>query len=92
VKYRSCGNPSFRVFSLFWNVASARDEISLRQWSAQLRTLEGVLVAKNAVCWQQCFFFAHAVFHMFYTRLAGSMSPAKVFRAARDAFWEFSNN
>jgi len=82
----------FVFFSLFLNVASARDEISLRKWSAQLRTLEGVLVAKNALCWQQCFFFTHTVFHMFYTRLAGSMSPAKVFRAASDAFWAFLNN
>jgi len=33
--------------------------ISLRQWSgggaAQLRTLEGALVAKNALRWQECF-------------------------------------
>jgi len=39
---------------MFWNVASARDEISLRKWSggtAQLRTLEGVLIAKHTFCW-----------------------------------------
>jgi len=34
---------------LFWNVASARDERSLRKWSAQLCTLEEVLVAKSAL-------------------------------------------
>jgi len=41
---------------MFWNVASAGYEISLRKWSdggAQLRTLEGALIAKNALCWQQ---------------------------------------
>jgi len=35
------------------------NEISLRKWSggtAHLRTLEKTLVAKNALCWQQCFF------------------------------------
>jgi len=33
---------------MFWNVASARYEISLRKWfggTAQLRTLEGALIA-----------------------------------------------
>jgi len=31
-----------------------------RKWSgvtAELRTLERALIAKNALCWQQCFFF-----------------------------------
>jgi len=51
---------------MFWNVTSARDEISLRKWSPQLRTLDGVMVAKNALCWQQCFFFTHAVLHIYY--------------------------
>ena len=35
------------------------NEISLRQWSggtAQLRTLEGTLVVKYALCWQQGLF------------------------------------
>jgi len=27
--------------------------------TAQSRTLEGALIAKNALCWQQCFFFTH---------------------------------
>jgi len=44
---------------MFWNVASARDEISLRKWSggtAHLRTFRGSIgcsVAENALCWQQ---------------------------------------
>jgi len=36
------------------HVASARDEISLRKWSAgaaDVRILEGALVAKNVFCW-----------------------------------------
>jgi len=40
-----------------------KNEISLRQWcggAAQLWTLEGTLVAKYALCWQQCF-FSHSV-------------------------------
>jgi len=51
---------------MFWNVASARDEISLRKWSggsAHLRTFRGALVAKTALCWQQCFFFTHVSLH-----------------------------
>ena len=36
----------FRVFSMLWNVAIARGEISLRKWSVQSCTLEGTLVAK----------------------------------------------
>jgi len=35
---------------MFWNVASARYEISLRKWSGgtvQLRTSEAALIAKN---------------------------------------------
>jgi len=64
------------VFFLFWNVASARDEISLRQRSAQFRTLEGALVAKNVRCWQQCFFFTHAFLHIVYTRPQTSGSRA----------------
>jgi len=38
------------------------NEISLRQWTggtAQLRTLKGIFVAKNALCWQQ-YFFSHS--------------------------------
>ena len=49
------------------HVASARDEISLRRWSggsAHLRTFRGALVAGDALCWQQCFFFTHASLHM----------------------------
>jgi len=37
---------------MFWNVASVRDEISLRKWSGgttHLRTVEGAF-AKNALC------------------------------------------
>jgi len=40
-----------------------KNEISLRQWSggtAQLRTLEGKLVASFALCWQQGF-FSHSI-------------------------------
>jgi len=43
---------------MFWNVTSALYEVLLRKWfggTAQLRTLEGALVAKNALCWRQCF-------------------------------------
>ena len=61
----------FRDFPMFWNVASAgveislvsKDEISRSKCSggtAHLRTLEGTLVAKNALCWQQCF-FTHSI-------------------------------
>jgi len=39
-----------------------------KDFTAQLRTLEGVLVAKNALCWQQCFFFTHAVLHIYYNK------------------------
>ena len=52
---------------MIWNVAGVRDEISLRRWSggtADLRTLVGALVAKNAFCWQQCFFFTHVSLHI----------------------------
>jgi len=41
--FKSNSFPCFRVFPMFWNVASARDEISLRKCSggtAQLHTLE----------------------------------------------------
>jgi len=57
----------FRDFPMIWNVAGVRDEISLRRWSggtADLRTLVGALVAKNAFCWQQCFFFTHVSLHI----------------------------
>jgi len=40
-----------------------KNEISLRQWpagTALLRTLEGTLIAKYALCWQQCF-FSHSI-------------------------------
>jgi len=40
-----------------------KNEISLQQWSggsAQLRTLEETVVAKYALCWQQCF-FSHSI-------------------------------
>jgi len=59
--------PCFIVFPMFWNVASARYEISLCKWSggtAQLRSLEGALIAKNALCWQQCFFVTHVSVHI----------------------------
>jgi len=52
---------------MFRNVASARYEISLRRWSggtAQMRTLEGALIAKNTLCCQQCFFFNHVSLHI----------------------------
>jgi len=52
---------------MFWNVANARDEISLCKWpggGAQLRTLEGALIAKNELCWQQCFFFIQFSLHI----------------------------
>jgi len=26
--------------------------------------LEGALIAKNALCWQQCFFFTHVSLHI----------------------------
>jgi len=51
---------------MFWNVASARDEISLSKWSggsAHLRTFRGSFgctAAENALGWQQSFFFTHA--------------------------------
>jgi len=50
------------VFLYFLCFGNIRDEILLRKWSGgtpQLRILEGALVAKNALCWQQCFFFTH---------------------------------
>jgi len=31
---------------MLWSVASARNEISLRKWSVQMRSLVGALVAK----------------------------------------------
>jgi len=52
---------------MFWSVASARDVISLHKWSggsAHLRTFRGALVAENAPCWQQCFFFTHVSLHI----------------------------
>jgi len=44
-------SPCFRDFPRIWNVASVRDDISLRKWSggtAGLRSLVEALVAKNA--------------------------------------------
>jgi len=32
--------------------------------TAQLRTLKGVLVVRNALCWQQCFFSTHVSLHI----------------------------
>jgi len=49
----TCDSNSFLIFSMLWNFASARDDISLCKWSVQLCTLEGSLVARNALCWQQ---------------------------------------
>jgi len=55
---------------MIWNVASTRDEISLRKWSggtgfAYLGAFRGTLVPKNAFCWQQCLisltFFAYSI-------------------------------
>jgi len=37
-------------------------------------------------------FYTYILNQALYTRLACSMWPAKVFRAALHAFWEFSNN
>jgi len=59
----------FIVFPMFWNVASARYEISLCKWSggtAQLRSLEGALIAKKCallaamLLFHSCF-FAHSI-------------------------------
>jgi len=52
--------------------------------------LEGALVAKKALCWQQCFFFTHAVLHIYYK--PGLKHAARGQHVARDAFWEFSND
>jgi len=52
---------------MIWNVASARDDNLLRKWSdgtADLRTLVGTLVTKNAFCWQEFFFFTHIYLHI----------------------------
>ena len=52
-------SPCFRAFPVFWNVAHARDEISLVNVLVLQHIcapLDGALVAKNALCWQQCFF------------------------------------
>jgi len=60
-------SPCYRAFPTIWNVASARDEISLRKWSggtAHLCTSEGALVAKNAFYWQQCFFYTHVFLYI----------------------------
>jgi len=49
---------------MFW---TAQYEISLRKWSGgsvHLRTFRGALVAENAPCWQQCFFFTHDSLHV----------------------------
>ena len=37
-------------------------------------------------------FFTHSINQASNTRLTGSIWPAKVFHASRNAFWEFSNN
>jgi len=52
---------------MFWNVAKAQDVFLLRKWSggpAHLHIFRGALVAENAPCWQQCFFFTHASLHI----------------------------
>jgi len=55
---------------MIWNVASARDEISLRKWSVVLRICahlegsSGCTVAENPFCWQQCFCFTHTSLHI----------------------------
>jgi len=54
---------------MFWNVASAQDEISMRKWYVHLHALvRGSISCKNVLCWQQCFFFTHAVLHIVTTR------------------------
>jgi len=62
-----------------------------------MRTLEDALVAKKCfvgsnASFSLMLFYTYIINQASYTRLAGSMWPAKLFRAARDAFWEFSNN
>jgi len=55
--------PCFRALPMFWNVASARDEISLRKWigsTGYLRTFRGRIGCKNALCGLQCF-FTHSI-------------------------------
>jgi len=54
---------------MFWNVASARDEISLRKWSggsAHLRTFRGSIGSKKcallaAILLFHSSFFAHSI-------------------------------
>jgi len=54
------------MFSQCFGMLQMREsEISLPKWSggtAHLCNLEGTLVSKNALCWQQCFFFTRAPF------------------------------
>jgi len=50
---------------MFWNVASARDEISLLKWSggsAHLRTFRGALIA---LLQKMCFVGSNASLHIF---------------------------
>ena len=85
----------FRVFSMFWNGASARDEISLRKWSAQLRaSVRGSISCKKCallaamLLFQSCC-FAHSINQASNTRLAGCLWTAKLFRAAPILFGNF---
>jgi len=51
---------------MFWNVASARDEISLRKWSGgsvRLRVFRGGLVAEMRFVGSSAS-FTHASFHI----------------------------
>jgi len=44
---------------MFWNVASAEDEISVSKCSGgtvHLRTFRWSIGCENAFCWKQCFF------------------------------------
>jgi len=56
---------------MIWNVASARDDISLSKWSggtAYLRTFRGSIGYKKLFCWQQFSFFTHVSLNIVETR------------------------
>jgi len=81
---------------MLWNVPSARDEISLRKWSAQLCTLEEHWLQKMRFVGSNALFSLMLV-HTWHKpglkdAARGNMWPAKVFRAARDPFWESTSN
>jgi len=47
---------------MIWNVASARDQISLHKWSVQLHTSERVLVVKKRTLLAAMFLFHSCCF------------------------------